>query len=211
MNFPSVIITGTDSSLISKQTDQLFASLKNQNQPNNPDLIVIDQQSGYTIENIRKINHFFSQKPIKFNTKIVLIVDAQNLNLESQNALLKTLEEPPKDCYLILTCSHTHSLIPTIISRCHLIKTTPNSTKSDSPPLTPLSSIKDNLLLSEKYSLSSPETLIYLQDQLNIYHQLLTKNPNLSYFSFIKKILKAIDMVKSNVDPRSALDYLLLS
>lgn len=211
MNFPSVIITGTDPILKQKQLDRLFADLNNKNDPNNPDLIVIDEISGYKIENIRKINHFFSQKPIRYPSKIVLINDAQNLNLESQNALLKTLEEPPQDSYLILTCSHIHSLIPTIVSRCHLIKTTSQLIKSTNQAILPLKSLKDNLALSDQIIQTKEDILIYLRDQLTIYQQLLTEQPNSHNLKFIKKIIKTMDMIKSNVDPKSALDYLLIS
>lgn len=52
------------------------------------------------------------------NTKVVLVYPAEALNLESANTLLKTLEEPPGEVRFILATEATHSLLPTIRSRC---------------------------------------------------------------------------------------------
>ena len=54
--------------------------------------------------------------------KIFLISNCDRMNQNSSNALLKILEEPPKDSILILTTSKLNSLLPTIIGRCQKIK-----------------------------------------------------------------------------------------
>lgn len=53
--------------------------------------------------------------------RVVIIEDAQALTTEAQNALLKTLEEPPKDTVLILTTQHLHQLLETVPSRCFVV------------------------------------------------------------------------------------------
>lgn len=78
------------------------------------------------IEQIRELEHFTSlkipgSKPI---ARIALIEDAQAMTLEAQNALLKTLEEPPSDTVLILTTAHPHALLPTIRSRVQSVAVT---------------------------------------------------------------------------------------
>lgn len=82
---------------------------------------------GIGIEAIRDLEHFLSLKvPGKNPTnRLVLIEDAHLLTHEAQNALLKTLEEPPAATNIILTASHEQSLLPTIRSRVqtvHLIR-----------------------------------------------------------------------------------------
>jgi len=63
-----------------------------------------------------------SLKPIAGHRKVALIDDADMMNQESANALLKTLEEPPPHSYLFLIASHTDALLPTIRSRCQQIR-----------------------------------------------------------------------------------------
>lgn len=78
------------------------------------------------IEPIRELEKFLSLKvPIEAkHSRLVLIHDAHLLTLEAQNALLKTLEEPPSGTILILTASHKQALLPTIQSRMQAINVT---------------------------------------------------------------------------------------
>lgn len=81
------------------------------------------------IEPIRELEHFLSLKVpgvAGFN-RAVIIEDAHKLTTEAQNALLKTLEEPPEGTLIVLTASHAQSLLPTIRSRTQTITIkTPN-------------------------------------------------------------------------------------
>ena len=61
-------------------------------------------------------------KPILAASKIYIISEAERLNRESQNALLKILEEPPAHCFIILLCTKYENLLPTTQSRCQLIR-----------------------------------------------------------------------------------------
>jgi DNA polymerase-3 subunit delta' len=71
------------------------------------------------IEAIRKLEHFLSLKvPGENRTdRVVLIENSDKLTHEAQNALLKTLEEPPKGTVLLLTADSILSLLPTVRSR----------------------------------------------------------------------------------------------
>lgn len=64
---------------------------------------------------------FYLTKISSANKKVGIIYDAERMNAEAQNALLKTLEEPPKDSLIILASGNPKTLLPTTISRCHLI------------------------------------------------------------------------------------------
>ncbi len=72
-----------------------------------------------TIEQVRELFQFFSLKALgdKPIQRVVVIPDAELMNHPAQNALLKLLEEPPKDAVIILTSSVAHRLLPTITSR----------------------------------------------------------------------------------------------
>ena len=209
--FPSTIIVSSNQTEINHQIDQICVHLKNQILPNNPDIFIINQDTGWTIELIRQINHFLSQKPFNHANKIIIIFQAENLNPESQNALLKNLEEPGENNHIILTTSKPSKLLSTIISRCQTIKLKNNLSSSKNQPIEILHQIKKDLLTSESLSRDKTQVLPYLEDQLKIQQQLLIKNPNPKTSQLLQKIIKAIQMIESNVDPKSALDFVFLS
>ncbi len=56
-------------------------------------------------------------KPLECDKKVFVLVNAQDMNVQAQNKLLKTLEEPPKNTYIILGATSTFTLLPTLLSR----------------------------------------------------------------------------------------------
>lgn len=72
------------------------------------------------IDQIREVIDFLSLKSDK--GKVVIIEKAENMNVESGNAILKTLEEPPHKSLIILTTSNQSKILPTILSRLKKIK-----------------------------------------------------------------------------------------
>lgn len=78
------------------------------------------------IAQIRKLQTDIIIKPHN-NYKIYIINDAEKMTIEAQNALLKTLEEPPEYAIIILITSNKEALLDTIKSRCEIIKFLPIS------------------------------------------------------------------------------------
>ena len=74
------------------------------------------------IEQIRNMQMKVCERPIVSNRKIYIIDDADKMTVESQNCLLKTLEEPPEYIIIILIVSNENTLLNTIKSRCSKIK-----------------------------------------------------------------------------------------
>jgi len=68
-----------------------------------------------------------SLRPMAGNRKLAIIDDADSMNEESGNALLKTLEEPPQNSMLILIAANSESVLPTIRSRCQFVRFSPLS------------------------------------------------------------------------------------
>ncbi len=66
-------------------------------------------------------------RPSFSERKVFVVSEGEKLNRESQNALLKVLEEPPGYCTIILLCTQPESLLPTIRSRCQMIRFGPVS------------------------------------------------------------------------------------
>ncbi|MGM9881289.1 MAG: hypothetical protein ACI31S_00375 [Bacilli bacterium] len=69
----------------------------------------------------------FSKKPIEGKRKIYIIKSAEKMNLQSSNSILKFLEEPVDNIIAILIVNNINLLLPTIISRCQVIKLNRNS------------------------------------------------------------------------------------
>lgn len=89
------------------------------NANSNPDYYeLIPENQKIKIDNIRQIQEKIAEKPIISNKKIYVIDDADLMTEESQNCLLKTLEEPPEYAIIILIVSNESKILPTIKSRC---------------------------------------------------------------------------------------------
>ena len=92
---------------------------------NSPDYIEIKPDgNSIKIAQIRKIQSDILVKPYK-SYKIYVFDEAQKMTVEAQNALLKTLEEPPKYAIIILITNNKEALLDTKKSRCEIIKFTP--------------------------------------------------------------------------------------
>jgi DNA polymerase-3 subunit delta' len=94
----------------------------------NVDLLVIQAESeGGTlkVEQVREAQKFLSLKPYQSPYKIVLFLRFQEANANAQNALLKTLEEAPTYGVLLLTADNAEQLLPTIVSRCEVLRLRP--------------------------------------------------------------------------------------
>jgi DNA polymerase-3 subunit delta' len=93
-----------------------------------PDYLLVSPEGGQIrIEEIRPVDNRLSLKPFEGKNKIVIIDDADTMNVFASNAFLKTLEEPPKDSLIILVSSKPDNLPDTIRSRCSRINFTPLS------------------------------------------------------------------------------------
>lgn len=89
-----------------------------------PDLHVVQvepDENNIRIEQIRTLQRSISLAPYEAERRIVLVLGAHDMSLGASNALLKTLEEPPAECVLLLTAESRESLLPTIVSRCEVL------------------------------------------------------------------------------------------
>ncbi|MEA1968857.1 MAG: DNA polymerase III subunit delta', partial [Thermodesulfobacteriota bacterium] len=95
-----------------------------------PDIICLSPDKN--IIKIARIKEIFSSiavRPHEAKMRMILIEDADTMNIEASNSLLKILEEPPLRTFFILTAKNLTDLIPTIISRCRHIRFKPISSK----------------------------------------------------------------------------------
>jgi DNA polymerase-3 subunit delta' len=71
-----------------------------------------------SIEQVHRVRQRLALQPVRASRKVGIIDQAELLSLEAQDALLKTLEEPPGTATLILVTVNADALLPTILSRC---------------------------------------------------------------------------------------------
>ena len=90
---------------------------------NNPDFFLINPDgNSIKIEQIREMQRKIIEEPIISTRKVYIIDDSDKMTKEAQNALLKTLEEPPRFVVIILIASNENVLLTTIKSRCNIIR-----------------------------------------------------------------------------------------
>jgi DNA polymerase-3 subunit delta' len=91
-----------------------------------PDVgLVVAPKRVLRVEQMRQIEKEANFRPFEGKARVFLIDEADKLNDASANALLKVLEEPPRTSYLILITARPAMLLPTILSRCQMIRFSP--------------------------------------------------------------------------------------
>ena len=95
---------------------------------NQPDIIYISHEKPNTIgvEDIRtQINGDIDIKPYSSPRKVYIMNEGEKMTVQAQNALLKTLEEPPEYAVILILTTNVDELLPTILSRCVVLNMKP--------------------------------------------------------------------------------------
>ena len=95
---------------------------------NHPDIIrlVHEKPNTISVEDIRtQVNRDMGIKPYQGPYKVYIISEGEKMTVQAQNALLKTLEEPPEYGVILILTNGVESLLPTIMSRCILLNMRP--------------------------------------------------------------------------------------
>jgi len=144
----SFLITGGNPQQRLSEAEKLIGKPINSLE-NNPDFILlVSKDASIGIDQVRQMQKVISLKPFVEKQKSCLIYEAQDLTPEAQNSLLKTLEEPPINCQIILTISNESLLLPTIISRCWVIFLNQKNKQIDENEKNILNQLLEELLVS---------------------------------------------------------------
>ena len=95
---------------------------------NQPDIIRVthEKPNSIGVEDIRsQVNNDMGIKPYSSPYKIYIINEGEKMTVQAQNALLKTLEEPPSYGVLLILTTNVEALLPTIVSRCVVLNMKP--------------------------------------------------------------------------------------
>ena len=93
-----------------------------------PDLAVVQAENEggiLKVDQVREMKRTVSLKPYQSKYRVALFLRFQEANDSASNALLKTLEEAPAHAILLLTADNPESLLPTIVSRCEVLRLRP--------------------------------------------------------------------------------------
>ena len=118
------LLTGAPPSELETLGRGLAANLLDADPEGHPDFFLLRPESKsrrVSIAQIRQLEHSLSRKPHRALLKVALILEAERMCIppaEAANAFLKTLEEPPDHCLLLLTSDRPEALLPTVRSRC---------------------------------------------------------------------------------------------
>ncbi len=80
------------------------------------------KKQGIVVDVAKRLSEKINQAPFSAPFKVAVILNSETLNKDAQNVLLKTLEEPPANTIIILLAEKTGNFLPTVLSRCRLIR-----------------------------------------------------------------------------------------
>ena len=138
---------------------------------NHPDihlLAPLPDKRDISVEQLRDMQHTLSLRPYEAPRKACIIDPAERMNPSSANSLLKTLEEPPGNALIILLTENAGMLLPTVRSRCQLIRFAPLSLEHL------LTLLEGNGLAPEAAALVAPMAGGSMQKALELDNEALT-------------------------------------
>lgn len=190
------------------------------------DRFYLPAEPSIKIKQIRNLIINLSTAPINSKYKATVLLEAEKATFQAQNALLKLLEEPPKNALLYLSAPTSKHLLPTIASRCAIIRLA-YSKKADSLPevfnaeldwLAQKIKIETGTAfqLAEKYGANRQTADNFIQSALiYVRREYLkggafygTKYPALT---IVRKLQLSRKLIASNVSPRQVLENLFLN
>lgn len=174
---------------------------------NNPDCIIIDEQSeSIKTEQIKELTKSVLEKPIESYKKIYIINNSENMTKEAQNSLLKTLEEPPEYIVILLITSNENMLLNTIKSRCMKLMFQPLSNNEI------IEYFKRNNEQIDEGMLDifegSIEKALEVKDKKEIYEKISNEFKNIEEKSEIQILSLKEELIQYKEEIYSLLDYI---
>jgi DNA polymerase III gamma/tau subunit len=208
----SILIIGKDQDKLREKAQVICI----ENKISRFDIEIITTEKSVGIGDVRKLQEKLFLKPIKGETKAVILEAFLGMTADSQNAFLKVLEEPPTDTVIMILSSSLDFILPTVLSRCSLINLEQVKKISDEE-------ISNNLkLIYELKNSGTSKALKIAQDNgkdrevalaflegliISLHTKLESEN-----LQILKAMQETYTIIKTtNVTPRLALENLFLS
>lgn len=175
-----------------------------------PDVISIDKDTKVTkVETIREnIVREMDIKPYRSEHKIIIVKAADSISVQGQNAMLKTIEEPPSYGIIILICENLASLLPTIKSRCIVVRFNPIHREQMT---TYLQSRGITGINQQVYEMLSNGSIGVINDILQDETYLEVRKQSITYLERLERaqIMEIYDMVKEITDQKEEIECIL--
>lgn len=172
------------------------------------------------ISEVRNLISWLAIKPAREKTKQAIIYRAEKLTEEAQNALLKTLEEPPLKTAIVLVTTKADLLLPTVVSRCfllernqerQLLRTEETSDFEHLFQKLPAMSLGERFLEAEKVGKDRVEAGSWLEKVLMFCHHQITEGKNQSYWTAVaRETYRSRQFLKANTNVRLVMENLFL-
>lgn len=180
------------------------------NMGTHPDVITVDKDTKVTkIDTIReKIIREMDVKPYQAEYKIVIVRAADSITIEGQNAMLKTIEEPPGYGIVILVCENVAKLLPTIKSRCITVRFNPLS-KADMSQYLDEKKIRDTE--KEVFAKLSGGSIGVVNDLMQDTEYLMLRKTSIEYLQRLEasNLMQVYDLVKEITDQKDLVERIL--
>jgi DNA polymerase-3 subunit delta' len=160
------------------------------------------------VDQVRAVQHSLSLKPYQGEFRIALFLRFQEANDNAANALLKTLEEAPAHAILLLTADTPEQLLPTIISRCEVLRLRPVPVPAIEADLIERGLDTERARLLAHISGGRPGYARRLMDDASILEkreerlndlQTLLPAPRVEKFSYAEKMAKDKDVMRQTI------------
>lgn len=163
-------------------------------------IIPLEGKSSISIDQVHLLQQELSLQVSAREKRTIIIEPAEALTLPAQQALLKTLEEPPKHTQIILVTDTPYMLLPTILSRCRVSLTTHHQSLTSAGFEMP-KTYAECMKLSDSYSAKREEAVKYIQGIING-----SGEPQLK-----KAALQCLTRLRQNVNVKLSMDSFFFS
>lgn len=121
----SLLFTGADHEIMEKFALEFASATLSHTEVHHPDLHIYRPEGKlgmHTIESMRQLSEEVYMSPFEGHRKVFVLFEAERMLPTSSNALLKTFEEPAEDTLIILISAQPELILPTIKSRCRIVR-----------------------------------------------------------------------------------------
>lgn len=172
----------------------------------------LEDKTSISIDQIHQLAGILAVKPSTLQARLILITPAHQLTLPAQQALLKTLEEPPAQTQIILATTYPTKLLPTILSRCQRIPVaTPKTTTfpnqlSWETLLSARVTVSECITIAGTMGSSKEAAICAIYELYEFLSQSEKKRPKV-----IQEVIKTLGLLEKNVNTKLALECLFFT
>lgn len=205
---------------------EIANEISTQNKIDKFDISVEEFEKAIGIEDVRKLQKNLYLKPLKSEHKALIINAYRGITIDSQNALLKILEEPPFSSFIFLLVQSENILLPTVLSRCKVIKLEGNTqsqvSKEEVEKL--IDNLKsqdpgEKLKMAQDFGKTREDAISWIEDAIIGIRENMISSSGISpalraleLTRIIKNLEEArVSLKNTNVNPRFILENALLS